>query len=120
VIHAFGGSVDPERFLGVNVCRHARGTWARYPVERFTEAGYANGGVPPGIQPGIGGAAAGTVDGGGDADDAVRPRLGGDPGVVGAVVLPAPPSVLDEVVDDAAELDAVVGAAELGAAELGV
>jgi hypothetical protein len=37
-------------------------------------------------------------------------------------VTPAPPSVgieLDEVVDGAAELDAVVGAAELGAAELG-
>jgi hypothetical protein len=84
---------------------------------RAFQAGYANGGVPPGIHPGIGGAAGGTVDGGGAGDDEVRPRLGGDAGVVGIVVLPAPPSVgaeLDEEVDGAAELDAVVGAAELG------
>jgi hypothetical protein len=104
-------------FVGKLVGRE-RGTLS----ERFTEAGYANGGTPPGIHPGIGGAAFGTVDGGGDADVGVRPRLDGDPGVVGPVVTPAPPSVgieLDEVVDGAAELDAVVGAAELGAAELG-
>ena len=84
--------------------------------------GYANGGVPPGTHPGIGGAAGGTVDAGGAGDVEVRPRLGGDAGVVGIVVLPAPPSggpeLVEEVVDGA-ELDVVVGAAGVGAAELG-
>jgi hypothetical protein len=111
----------------MNICRDARGTSARCPVERFAKAGYANGGTPPGTHPGIGGAAGGTVDGGAAADDGVRPRLGGDAGVVGIVVLPAPPSSGPELVEDvvvAAELDVVVGAAELGAVagagELGV
>ena len=64
-------------------------------------AGYANGGVPPGIHPGIGGAAFGTVDAGADEDVEVRPRLGGDAGDVGVVVTPAPPiagAELDEEV----------------------
>ena len=66
-------------------------------------AGYAKGGVPPGIHPGIGGAAFGTVDAGADEDVEVRPRLGGDPGVAGVAVTPAPPiagAELDEVVLD--------------------
>jgi hypothetical protein len=81
----------------------ARGTWARQSVERYAEAGYANGGVPPGTQPGIGGLAAGIggVDGG-DVDDVVSPRAGGEAGVVGVVVIPAPPiggAEADEEVD---------------------
>ena len=70
-------------------------------------AGYANGGVPPGIHPGIGGAAAGTVDAGADDDVDVRPRLGGDAGEVGVVVTPAPPSAGAEL-DEEVVLDVVL------------
>ena len=69
-------------------------------------AGYANGGVPPGIHPGIGGAAFGTVDAGADEDVEVRPRLGGDPGV-GVLVTPAPPSAGAEL-DDEVVVDVVL------------